>query len=495
MTDLLRLSDLLCIDAALSSVSVSGLSLDSRNVRRGDAFIALAGQSSHGLAFAESARAHGAVAIVYDGPVPNGVIVPDDAVQVIGLRQRLGTMANRLYGQPSQRLSVVAVTGTNGKTSIVHLLVQAWQLSGLSAASIGTMGVGLNGHLHATGMTTPDVLQMHRILADIAYSGADHVSVEASSHALDQGRLDGVEFRFAVFTNLSRDHLDYHQSMEQYGQAKSRLFFTPKLQTAILNFDDPFILALAQRLPPRLQVLGYSVEGKQEAVLRAHAITLESAAMRFEIEYLKEKKTLSTPLMGRFNVGNLLAVAGVLLAQGRDLASVVHLLAGLKPVKGRMECIVGNQQHGTIVVDYAHTPDALAKVLAALREKTQGRIICVFGCGGQRDQGKRAPMGAIAEAGADTIILTDDNPRDEDGDAIIRHILAGCHHPDMIKVERHRESAIRLAIALARPADSVLIAGKGHETSQIVAGHHLSFDDMAVVQRILAATPVRREAH
>lgn len=495
MTELLRLADLLCVDAALPSVGVSGLSLDSRKVRRGDVFIALAGQASHGLEFAQSARAKGAVAILYDGPLPTGVVVPDGAVQVIGLRQLLADMANRLYGQPSQRLCVVGVTGTNGKTSIVQLLVQAWQLSGVSAASIGTMGVGLNGRLHPTGMTTPDVLDMHRILADIADAGADHVSVETSSHALDQGRLDGIEFRFAVFTNLTRDHLDYHQSMEQYGQAKSRLFFTPKLQAAILNFDDPFILKLAQQLPPTLQVLGYSVEGKKEAVLRANAITFESNAMEFEIAYFNNKKAVTTPLMGRFNVSNLLAVAGVLLAQGHDLTSVANLLAGLKPVKGRMDCIVANQQHGTIVVDYAHTPDALEKVLAVLREITQGRLICVFGCGGQRDQGKRAPMGAIAEAGADIVILTDDNPRDEDGDAIIRHILAGCHHAELIQVERNRETAIRLAIALARPTDSVLIAGKGHETSQIIAGDQLDFDDMSVVERVLAATSVCLKAH
>ena len=486
MINRLRLHDLLPDCVAPSNVEISGLAMDSRNVRPGDAFIALPGRNVHGLQFAESACANGAVVILYDAPLPNGYLVPPSALKVAGLRQRLLAMANRLYGHAGQRLCAVGVTGTNGKTSIVQLLVQAWQLCGDAAASIGTLGAGLSDQLRSTGMTTPDMLEMHRILADVLAKNVANIAVEASSHALDQGRLEGVAFRYAVFSNLTRDHLDYHADMQEYGRAKSRLFFFPTLQAAILNLDDPFIANLAHQLPSSLRVIGYSLEGRQNAELRAHAVTMRRNGVQFELEYQHEKQTVSSSLLSRFNVANLLAVAGVLLAQGLDFATVVRLLASVQPVKGRMDCLAPNDQHGLIVVDYAHTPDALEKVLAVLREQTEGRLICVFGCGGMRDRGKRAPMGAIAQAGADTVIVTDDNPRDEDGDAIIAQILAGCVHPESVIVARDRAVAIHQAIGLARPSDTVLIAGKGHETTQITAGQRRSFHDMSVVKAALA---------
>jgi UDP-N-acetylmuramoyl-L-alanyl-D-glutamate--2,6-diaminopimelate ligase len=461
------------------AVTVTGLTSDSRDVRVGDAFVALAGASVHGLRFAQAAHAAGATAIVFESPAPDGVAIPDHAVGVPELRHKLGAIADRFYGGPSLRLTLIGVTGTNGKTSFVQLLTQALHLHGDSAGSIGTLGAGLYGHVAAGERTTPDVIAVHRLLADMHDAGASHVAMEVSSHALDQGRVDAVAFDVAVFTNLTRDHLDYHGSMDAYFDAKARLFAWPTLHTAVVNLDDGFGASLYAWLPEGLRRVGVSSRGIAHATLRAENVRMDASGIAFDLAMAGEQHPVASKLLGRFNVDNLLAVAGALLALDWPLATIAALLPRLEPVNGRMNRIGGDGRLPLVVVDYAHTPDALEQALASLRAHTAGTLICVFGCGGERDRGKRPQMAEIAERLADRVIVTDDNPRGEDGDAIVAEILGGFARPDTVRIQRDRASAIAFAVASAAVSDVVLIAGKGHETYQDIAGVQRPFDDMA----------------
>ncbi|MBB5014545.1 UDP-N-acetylmuramoyl-L-alanyl-D-glutamate--2,6-diaminopimelate ligase [Rehaibacterium terrae] len=470
----------------LDRVTVTGLSLDSRAIRPGDAFVALPGGSTHGLRFADTARAAGAAAIVYEPPVPADMVVPADAIGVPGLRAALGGIADRFHGAPSAALTVVGVTGTNGKTSTVQLLAQAFTLAGHVAGSIGTLGAGLHGRIAAGERTTPDVIAVHRLLAELRDAGATHVAMEVSSHALDQGRVDGVRFAVAAFTNLTRDHLDYHGDMASYGAAKARLFQWPGLRAAVVNLDDDFGRRLHAGLPAGLRRVGLSSRGA-EAALRAEQVRLTPAGIAFELVQGDERMRIDSPLLGRFNVDNLLAVAGVLLALDWPLAKIAGVLPRLQPVAGRMNRLGGDGVRPLVVVDYAHTPDALEQALSSLRAHARGLLVCVFGCGGERDRGKRPQMAAIAEAHADRVIVTDDNPRGEDGDAIVAEILAGFARRDAVAVERDRGRAIARAVAEAGPDDIVLIAGKGHESYQEVRGVRHPFDDLEVARRALEA--------
>ena len=482
------LADLLAgTDASLPipDTTVSGLCQDSRAVHAGDAYFALAGASVHGLRFANAARAAGAAAIVFEAPVPGDVEVPERAVGVPRLRAKLGAIADRFYGAPSQALVVVGVTGTNGKTSFVQLLSQALSLHGFAAGSIGTLGAGLVGHVVAGERTTPDVIAVHRLLADMREAGASHVAMEVSSHALEQGRVDAVAFDVAVFTNLTRDHLDYHGTMEAYGSAKAKLFAWPGLRAAVVNLDDPFGAALHARLPASLRRVGVSSRGAADALLRADNIHLDARGIVFDLAMGDARHPVDSPLVGRFNIDNLLGVAGALLALEWPLHEIAALLPRLQPVNGRMNRVGGDGRHPLVVVDYAHTPDALEQALSSLRAHTSGGLVCVFGCGGERDRGKRPQMAAIAERLADRVIVTDDNPRGEDGDAIVAGILAGFARPDRVRVLRDREQAIAVAIADARAGDVVLIAGKGHEPYQEVRGARRPFDDMAQARKAL----------
>jgi UDP-N-acetylmuramoyl-L-alanyl-D-glutamate--2,6-diaminopimelate ligase len=470
----------------IPDVAVSGLTQDSRAVAAGDAFIALAGASAHGLRFAEVARAAGAVAIVFEAPAPTDAAIPAAAVGVPNLRAKLGGVANRFYHEPSQALVVVGVTGTNGKTSFVQLLTQALSLHGDLAGSIGTLGAGLVGRIVAGERTTPDVIAVHRLLAEMRDAGASHVAMEVSSHALDQGRVDAVAFDVAVFTNLTRDHLDYHGDMDAYGEAKARLFAWPTLRAAVVNLDDPFGAALHARLPASLRRIGVSSRGAHDAELSAGDIRLDTGGIRFELRSRETMHAIASPLVGRFNVDNLLAVAGALVALDWPLADIAALLPRLQPVHGRMNRVGGDARSPLVVVDYAHSPDALEQALSSLRAHTTGALVCVFGCGGERDRGKRPQMGEIASRLADWTIITDDNPRGEDGDAIVADILAGFDSLDA-EIVRDRDVAIALAITRARPGDVVLIAGKGHEPYQEVDGVRRPFDDMAHARAALAA--------
>jgi len=488
----LLLSELLPgIDGIPPGLRVTGLCSDSRGVRPGDVFVAILpprGEGSqHGLRFTAAARAAGAVAVLFEPPVPEGVTLPHGAIAVPGLRARLGAMANLLHGHATDAMTVVGVTGTNGKTSITQLIAQAWTRLGIRAGTIGTLGAGLHGHEVATGFTTPLVLETHALLAGMHAQGAQAVVMEVSSHALDQGRVDGVAFDIAVFSNLTRDHLDYHGTMFEYGEAKRRLFQMPGLRAAVINIDDDFGADLLARLPAGVRAIGVSGQGADGAEVRAESLVFDGGGIAFDLVLGDAVHGVRSPLLGRFNVDNLLAVAGVLWAQGRDATEIAALLPQLAPIHGRMNRLGGNDGRSLVVVDYAHTPDALLQALTSLRVHVQGRLLCVFGCGGERDTGKRPQMAAIAEQLADVVVVTDDNPRGENGDAIVADVMAGFARPSAVTIQRDRAKAIAGAVAVAAAGDIVLVAGKGHEDYQEVDGVRHHFDDTEVALAALEA--------
>jgi UDP-N-acetylmuramoyl-L-alanyl-D-glutamate--2,6-diaminopimelate ligase len=468
---------------------ITGLVQDSRALRPGDAFVAVlpARQevpSSHGLNIAAQARAAGASAILFEPPAPADIAAPAGAIAVPNLVARMGEMADRFHGEPSRAMRVVGVTGTNGKTSTVQLLAQAWTLQGRRAGTIGTLGAGPYGKPVPTGFTTPLVLQMHALLAELRDAGIEAVAMEVSSHALDQGRTDHVRFEVAAFTNLTRDHLDYHGDMDAYAAAKARLFAWPELRAAVLNLDDAFGRELHASLPASVRGIGVSAAGRGEADIRAENLGLDGNGIGFDLLVGDARHPVASPLLGRFNADNLLAVAGVLHAFGAEPPAIAKLLSQLQPIHGRMNRLGGNGRP-VVVVDYAHTPDALEQALSSLRAHARGRLLCVFGCGGERDAGKRPQMAAIAERLADGVIVTDDNPRGEDGDAIVAGILRGFADASRVIVERDRARAIAIAIDAANADDVVLIAGKGHEPDQDIAGVRHPFDDTGVAKAAL----------
>jgi len=475
------------IDGIAPDLAISGLVQDSRALRAGDAFVAIAGFGAHGLGFVAQAEAANAAAILFEPPVPEAYAetlaasaLP--AIAVPGLRARLGEIADTFHGRPSQAMTMIGVTGTNGKTSTVQLIAQALTLAGRTAGTIGTLGAGLYGAAVPTGFTTPLVLRLHALLAQLRDEGADAVAMEVSSHALDQGRVDGVRYRVAVFTNLTRDHLDYHGTMEAYGEAKAKLFAWPGLDAAAINLDDAFGAQLHASIASGARAIGLSSRGRTDATIRADDVVLDLAGIAFTLRIGDAAHAVRSPLLGRFYVDNLLAVAGTLHALGFAADAIASLLSRLQPVHGRMNRLGGEAGRPLVVVDYAHTPDALEQALSALRAHAVGRLICVFGCGGDRDRGKRPQMAAIAEARADAVIVTDDNPRTENGDAIVADIRAGFSAEALasegrIAVERDRAAAIARAIGAAGPRDIVLIAGKGHEPYQEVDGVQYPFDD------------------
>jgi UDP-N-acetylmuramoyl-L-alanyl-D-glutamate--2,6-diaminopimelate ligase len=489
---------MMALDALLAgwveapATPIAALTLDSRDVRPGSAFVALDGGSTHGLRHAEQAAQRGAAAILFEPPAPQDIAVPANAIAVPELRARVGAMADRFHASPSRALRVVGVTGTNGKTSTVQLVAQALDRAGSTVGSIGTLGAGLHRQLVAGERTTPDVIRVHALLAAMRDAGATHVAMEVSSHALHQGRVDAVAFEIAVFTNLTRDHLDYHGDMEHYFAAKAKLFAWPGLAAAVVNLDDEHGRALHAQLPASLRGIGISSRGDARAQLRAERVVLSAVGVEFELAEGDARVSVRSALLGRFNVDNLLAVAGVLRAFDWPLARVAQALDALQPVPGRMSRLGGDAGMPLVVVDYAHTPDALEQALASLRGHTAGRLVCVFGCGGERDRGKRPQMARIAERGADVVIVTDDNPRSESGDAIVAEIVSGFAAPAKHRVLRDRAEAIARALEDARPGDTVLIAGKGHEPYQEIEGVRHDFDDLQVARAALQAATAAR---
>lgn len=476
---------------AAARMVVSGLTLDSRRVRRGDAFFALRGSQGHGIQFAASAVQRGAQVVLAEAPVVDvaGLDVP--VLWIDHLHEQVSEIAARFHDRPSESMRVLGITGTNGKTSCVQLLAQALTLLGHRAASIGTLGAGVHGQLHAGERTTPDAISVQALLADFRDAEVSHVAMEVSSHALEQGRVAAVDFELAGFTNLSRDHLDYHGSMEAYGAAKARLFAWPGLQAAVINVDDAFGHQLAAQVPDGVKVVRFSASGDSDADVAASEIVTSAEGLNFQLRTPWGTRPLGSHLLGRFNVANLLTVVACLGALGESLSRIVNVVEQLQPVSGRMSRLGGVHGQPLVVVDYAHTPDALEQALSALRAHCAGRLICVFGCGGERDAGKRPLMGEIAARLADVAIVTDDNPRGEDGDLIIAQIVAGMTAAPAMTVQRDRAVAIAQALTLARSGDVVLVAGKGHETYQEGADGKRPFDDMAVAHGVLER--IRRE--
>jgi len=474
------------IPAIPADLNINGLVQDSRDIKPGNAFIAIAGFGTHGLHFANDALKQGAATVLYEPPLPDDVPKPpENAIAVPGLRARLGAMADQFHGSPSKSMPVIGVTGTSGKTSVVQFLAQALEHLNVRTGSIGTLGAGLNGKLQPTGFTTPLVLNTHAYLAQLRDAGAKAVAMEVSSHALDQGRVDGVQFKIAVFNNLSRDHLDYHGDMVRYGDTKAQLLLRDGVRAAVVNIDDTFGATFPERIAAH--TISVSALGNKDAEIAAQEVNLDGRGLRFTLRIANHTASVESSLIGRFNLDNLLLVAGVLHAMQYNITAISSALSQLKPVPGRMNRYGGHNGLPLVVVDYSHKPDALEQALLSLRAHTSGKLLCVFGCGGERDTGKRPLMAAIAERHADKVYVTDDNPRGEDGDAIVREILAGFSDRSQIHIERDRARAIGEAIGAADADDIVLVAGKGHETYQEIAGVKYPFDDALIVQAALKA--------
>lgn len=459
------------------------LCLDSRQVAAGDVFFACPGLAGDGRSYIQDAIGRGAAAILMQsGGDASAVTVP--LLEVENLHALLGRIAHAWYGEPSRALSVIAVTGTNGKTTVVQWIAAALNAQGVPCGTVGTLGVRLpDGSNLGGALTTPDVLTVHRSLAAIRDAGGTAVALEASSIGIEQGRLEQVCIEIAGFTNLTRDHLDYHKTLANYKAAKFALFKWPGLRAAVINLDDPAGVEL-NGLHPELKCLGYSLGHDSTAGLRALDIQTGTYGLIFNLLTPEGAAQIVTRLVGEHNISNLLLVAGVLRELGWNLVRIARALAGLHSVEGRLQIIepypVGDTSIATplVVVDYAHTPDALERALQALREVANvrgGRLICVFGCGGSRDTGKRPIMGGIAGAQADTVILTSDNPRAEDPQAIVDQIMAGMAARP--RVELDRAHAILAAIWGANANDVVLLAGKGHETYQETGAERKPFDD------------------
>ena len=478
-----RLSQLLGL-AEAPDVWVSGLALDSRAVRSGDLFAALPGTRHDGAAFIDQAIARGATAVLAaEGAVdPARYAVP--VVTVADPRRTLAEIAARFFGaQPDH---VVAVTGTNGKSSVVEFLRQLWKRRGLAAASVGTLGVrGVGADPAATGLTSPDPVTLHRLLAGLAEEGCTHAAIEASSHGLIQKRLDAVRLAGAAFTNLTRDHLDYHRTMEAYFYAKARLFgeLLPPGAPAVIVVDDDWGCEMEMLAWGRgMRVLSIGERAAEWQIVEWKPLACGQRA-RIQIAGGNFHE-LSLPLVGRFQLKNALVAAGLLhLADDVAVEEAFTLLAGLQPVPGRLEHLGRTPSGGDVYLDYAHTPAGLQAVLEAILLHTRGRLVVVFGCGGDRDPGKRETMGAIAARLADQVIVTDDNPRSEDPAAIRRMVLAGA--PGAREIG-DRAEAIRTGLAMLETGDVLVVTGKGHETGQIVGDRVLPFSDAAVVAEWLA---------
>jgi UDP-N-acetylmuramoyl-L-alanyl-D-glutamate--2,6-diaminopimelate ligase len=477
------------IDLA-DDLTITGLSSRAQAVRSGDLFLALSGRRTHGVNYLSEALARGAAAVAWEpaaGIAPPASLDDIPLIAIDHLTPQVGVIADRFFGQPSRELSMIGVTGTDGKTSVSHFLAQALDEPGQRCGLIGTLGYGLYGRLEAGEHTTPDAVRLHAELARLRAQGAAAAVMEVSSHALDQYRVSGVAMDVAILTNLTRDHLDYHADAASYAGAKRRLFQMPGLRHAVVNADDPFGLELARSLDPTVNVLGYGTRPSPlspDQMVQASDIGSTASGLRFRVRTPTSEGVVESTLLGRFNVSNLLATLAALLMLEMPLARALARLQRTCGAPGRMEAHGGGDRP-LIVVDYAHTPAALAQVLIALREHCRGRLWCVFGCGGDRDRGKRPLMGQVVERHADEAIVTDDNPRTEPPAAIIAQILAGVSDHGDMHVIHDRAEAIGYAVSHAQPGDIVLVAGKGHEQMQITGTEQRPFSDSLVVAQLL----------
>ncbi len=492
----------LVVTTANTEIGIGGLCLDNRKLKAGDAFFALKGTAQNGLTFAHSAITQGAAAVLHETPADevlqqlalrHGVLLIHDTQ----LRKNLGLIASRFYHEPSKSMRTIGVTGTDGKTSLCHFIAQC--LARLGAADdktcgvIGTLGNGLYGELGPAGLTTPDAVSLQALLADIRDKGASYVAMEASSHGIDQQRINGVDMDVAVLTNIGRDHLDYHKNFNAYKAAKRQLFMIPSLTTGIVNYNDQLgqeLLADASiKYPLRAFGLseerdsGFKLMNRQlEDWVLGRDLQFDDNGFDLEVVTPDSVRRIKCGLLGRFNVSNVLTVIAVLRSLGFEYADLIAAVEALQSVTGRMQP-VHRPGWPVAVVDYAHTPQALGAALQAVRQHFSGKLWCVFGCGGDRDRGKRAQMGSIAEQYADYVILTDDNPRHEAAEEITDAIALGMRSSAMCVHDR--AEAIRAALHTAEPGDCVLVAGKGHEDYQQFGDDRVEFNDRVVIERIM----------
>ncbi|MEW9797214.1 UDP-N-acetylmuramoyl-L-alanyl-D-glutamate--2,6-diaminopimelate ligase [Alteromonas sp. CYL-A6] len=480
-------------------IRIEGLTLDSREVNTKLAFLAIKGHERDGRDFIPQAISLGARIIMAqaDDAARHGELEMRGSTVIIWLHDlpaMLSSLAAAFYDYPAQKMMSVAVTGTNGKTSVVQLISQLKHALGTRSAAIGTLGSGIYEEADTqwqptpASMTTPDAIRMQYLLADFAQQDVAHVAFEASSHALVQGRLAQVKTDVAVFTNLTRDHLDYHGTMEAYAEAKRRLLAQPGLSTVVLNGDDPESQNWAAHTPSHVDIVWTGVVGDaSEKPADRHCfatnVTYHQAGCEFSLISSWGEARVALALLGPFNVRNVLSAIATLLAQGERFNDVIAAVGQLRPVAGRME-VFPFARHANVIVDYAHTPDALHKVLEAARAHTTAQVWCVFGCGGDRDKGKRPLMGKAAEKDADHIVITTDNSRSEAPEAIARDILAGLAKPDDAVIEPDREKAIRYCLSHAAPDDLIVLAGKGHEAYQIIGNTTTNYNERAVVARL-----------
>lgn len=478
-------------------IVVAGLSHDSRKTKKGDLFVAFSGGQTHGLMHAVEAVDKGAVAVLWDDgyegceEIINNISVKAVCLRCQNLKAVTGEIASRFYDHPSSKLNMIGVTGTDGKTSIAHFIAQCLDVQSERCGVLGTLGNGFIEDLRVTGLTTAPVIDIHKSLSEMRGRGASHAVMEVSSHGLDQGRVDAVSFDTAVFSNFSQDHLDYHETLEDYANAKRKLFSMPGLKAAVINLDDAFGCKLAEENKNRLCVWGYTASTditnlKQYADYIVHARNVEATDSGYclTVKTPKGSGVFSIGLLGSFNIENVLATLATLLVSGLTFDDSIKRLGSLHPVAGRMQAIKVKGKP-TVIIDFAHTPNALGSACKAAGEHCKGDLFCVFGCGGDRDKTKRPLMAKKAEQSCDKIVLTSDNPRHEDPQEIIKQVEKGFVSQDKVKVIVDRKQAIEYAINHANERDVVLLAGKGHESSQIIGDSYVSFSDARIARECL----------
>jgi len=478
-----------------SRLLINAISMDSRDIQQGSLFCAVLGATHHGLDYLKEVIEAGAFAIVAEvGGRWDRVSIADAAgryglpiILVEDLGRKVGQLASRFFGYPSQSLRVVGITGTNGKSSVAHYVAAALSQK-ISAGVLGTLGNGLFGDLSPSSHTTLNPVTLQAEIANQLSQGAKAIAMEVSSHALDQSRVAGVTFHTVVFTNLSQDHLDYHKTMEAYAAAKTRLFRRAGVMHAVVNVDDAHGATMVAQYGRDQSFVAVSLKNQKsefaDRFIAASSVKSSSTGLKISFDSSWGAGSISSELMGEFNAENLLLSLGVLLSWEMPLETAIEVLQAVKSVPGRMQ-VIRSDKAPLVIVDFAHTPDALDQVLSVLRQQCDGQLICVFGCGGNRDAMKRPLMGAAVQKHADVIWLTDDNPRDESGDEIINQIKQGMQLTESVHIERDREKAIAKAIAAASIDDVVLIAGKGHEAYQEIKGQKIAISDQAVAERVL----------
>lgn len=481
---------------SFADTEIAGITLDSRAVKTGFLFCAYPGEKADGRRFIEKAIEQGAAAIAYE---PKDFAQEADLkllatqtnvafIPIPELQKQVSTLIATAHAKSLGAMSLIAVTGTNGKTSITHYLSQAFSAIEQPCGVLGTVGWGLYNSLNETSLTTPDPITVVECLVAMQKQGATKIAMEVSAHALTQGRVTGLRFDTALFTNLTQDHLDYYHDMEHYGLAKAALFSWPELKHAVINLDDPYAEKIVKHIAPGVEIIGYTQGNPTislpEKIISAEEIICLEAGYRCTINSSWGSAPLTTRLIGRFNLSNLLACLGVLLSHSVSFEKSIALAEQLHPVAGRMQ-VLGGGKHPLIIVDYAHTPDALEKALLALREHLTGKLFCIFGCGGERDPMKRPIMAKIAQEQSDYVVVTQDNPRMEPWNRIVSDIEKGFTDTSNVAIIASREEAIRHAIKKATAKDVVLIAGKGHENYQIIGEQKFDYNDCACVNSIL----------